>query len=122
MSVNGRAKTLALDLKTLAASALAAVESGDVETIYSLVVIALRELKQKTELTPIAVETALDELVAEGYAIVYEEATLDFKRKYKKYMATDKIAAIAKPLPPTAQRVASMKYVTPQFYLLLNQA
>jgi len=109
-----------VDLKTLVASALAAVESGDVETIYSLVVIALRELKQKTELTPIAVEIALDELVAEGYAIVYEEATLDFMRKYKKYMATDKIAAIAKPLPPTAQKVASMKYVTPAFYLLLN--
>jgi len=74
-----------VDLKTLVASALAAVESGDVETIYSLVVIALRELKQKTELTPIAVEAALDELVAEGYAVVYEEATLDFKRKNKKY-------------------------------------
>jgi len=109
-----------VDLKTLVASALAAVESGDVETIYSLVVIALREQKQKAELTPIAVEVALDELVAEGYAIVYEEATLDFRRKYKKYMATDKIASIAKPLPPTAQKVASMKYVTPAFYLLLN--
>jgi len=109
-----------VDLKTLVASALAAVESGDVETIYSLVVIALRELKQKAELTPIAVEAALDELVAEGYAIVYEEATLDFKHKYRKYMATDKIATIAKPLPPTAQKVASMKYVTPAFYLLLN--
>jgi len=107
-------------LKTLVASALATVVSGDVETIYSLAVIALRELKQKTELTPLAVETALDELVAEGYAVVYEEATLDFKRKYKKYMATDKIAAVAKPLPPTAQKVASMKYVTPAFYLLLN--
>jgi len=109
-----------VDLKTLVASALAAVESGDVETVYSLVVIALRELKQKTELTPIAVEAILDELIAEGYAIVYEEATLDFKRRYKKYMATDKITAIAKPLPPTAQKAASMKYVTPAFYLLLN--
>jgi len=122
MPSGGRTKAPPLDLKTLAASALAAVESGDVETVYSLVVITLRELRQKAELTPIAVEAALDGLVAEGYAIVYEETSIDLRRRYKKYMATDKIAAVAKPLPPTAQKVASMRYVTPQFYLLLNQS
>jgi hypothetical protein len=47
--------------------------------------------------------------------------TLDLTKKIKKYIITEKIKELAKPLPPKTQRLTKLKYVTPTFYYLLNQ-
>jgi hypothetical protein len=46
-----------------------------------------------------AVEEVLRQLTEEGYAAEYEEMTLDLSRKVKKYIITDKMKELAKPLP-----------------------
>lgn len=109
-----------MDLKTLVASALLALSNSDVQTVYALVLVVKEELKAKIEVTPLSVEQTLEQLVEEGYAASYEETTLDLTKRYKKYVPTDKIRNIARPLPPKATKLAELRYVTPTFYLLIN--
>jgi DNA-binding PadR family transcriptional regulator len=111
-----------VDLKTLTASILAAITTGDASTVYALALVARDELGLKLEISPIAVEEALRQLAEEGYVVEYEEMTLDLTKRMKKYIITEKIKELAKPLPPKTQRLAKLKYVTPTFYYLLNQS
>ncbi|ACB40173.1 hypothetical protein [Pyrobaculum neutrophilum] len=110
-----------MDLRTLVASILASVTSADASTVYALAVIARDELREKMEITQLTVEEVLRQLADEGYVAEYEELSLDFRKRIKKYVATDKIKSLAQPLPPKAQQVAKLRYVTPAFYHLLNQ-
>jgi DNA-binding PadR family transcriptional regulator len=110
-----------VDLKTLTASILAAITTGDASTVYALALVARDELGLKLEISPIAVEEALRQLAEEGYLAEYEEMTLDLTKKIKKYIITEKIKELAKTLPPKTQRLTKLKYVTPTFYYLLNQ-
>lgn len=110
-----------MDLRTLVASTLASITSGDANSVYALALVARDELGLKLETSPMAVEEALRQLTEEGYAAEYEEMTLDLSRKVKKYIITDKMKELAKPLPPKTQQLAKLKYVTPTFYHLLNQ-
>jgi DNA-binding PadR family transcriptional regulator len=113
-----------VDLKTLTASILAAVTTGDASTIYALALVARDELGLKLEISPVAIEEVLRQLTEEGYVAEYEEMSLDLTKriKIKKYIITEKIKELAKPLPPKTQRFAKLKYVTPTFYYLLNQS
>jgi DNA-binding PadR family transcriptional regulator len=111
-----------LDLKTLTASILAAITTGDVSTIYALALIARDELGLNLEISPAAIEEVLRQLTEEGYVAEYEEMSLDFTKKIKKYIIKEKIKELAKPLPPKTERLTKLKYVTPTFYYLLNQS
>jgi DNA-binding PadR family transcriptional regulator len=108
----------------LTASILAAVTTGDASTIYALALVARDELGLKLEISPVAIEEVLRQLTEEGYVAEYEEMSLDLTKriKIKKYIITEKIKELAKPLPPKIQRFAKLKYVTPTFYYLLNQS
>ncbi len=108
------------DLKTLVASILAHKVTADFHAIYALAVMARDELKLDISITPIIVEAELRALVKEGYVAEYVETSLDMKQREKKYMAMDKLASIAKPLPPKTRAVANFKYVTPTFYVFIN--
>jgi len=110
-----------VDLRTLVASILASITSGDANSVYALALVARDELGLKLEISPMAVEEALRQLTEEGYAAEYEEMTLDLSEKMKKYIITDKMKELTKPLPPKTQRLTKLKYVTPTFYHLLNQ-
>lgn len=107
-------------MRTLVASILAERVTADVATVYALALVARDELKLDVEVTPIAVEKTIRELVEGGYAAEYIETTMDLSRRYQKYIITDRIKTVAKPLPPKTRRVAGMRYVTPAFYALLN--
>ncbi|MFN7105947.1 MAG: hypothetical protein ACK4M3_05125 [Pyrobaculum sp.] len=109
-----------MDLKTLVASILAERVTADVATVYALVLVAREELKLDVEVTPLAVEKTIRELVDEGCAAEYIETSMDLSRRFRKYIITDKIKTLAKPLPAKTRRVADMRYVTPTFYALLN--
>ena len=110
-----------MNLRTLVASILASITSGDANTVYVLALVARDELGVKLEISPAAVEETLRQLAAEGYAAEYEEMTLDLSKKAKKYIITDRIKELAKPLPPKTQQLAKLRYVPPTFYYLLNQ-
>lgn len=109
-----------MEIKTLVASIMAVLESADFLTVYALSVVYREETKQKVEITQVEVGEALRELVDGGYVVEYEETTLDLSRKYKKYIVTDKISSIAKPLPDKVVKIAKLKHVTPVFYVLIN--
>jgi hypothetical protein len=79
---------------------------------YSIGAVFL-DMYQLSRITPIEVFR----LVAE-----YEEMSLDLTKRIKKYIITEKIKELAKPLPPKTQQLAKLKYVTPTFYYLLNQS
>ena len=111
-----------MDLKTLTASILAAITTGDAGTIYALALVARDELGLELEISPAAIEEILRQLTEEGYVAEYEEMSLDLTKKMKKYIITEKIKELAKPLPPKTQQLAKLKYVTPTFYYLLNQS
>lgn len=110
-----------MDLRTLVASILASITSGDTNTVYALALVARDELGLKLEISPMAVEETLRRLAEEGYVAEYEEMTLDLSKKVKKYIITDKVKELAKPLPPKTQQLTRLRYVTPTFYYLLNQ-
>jgi DNA-binding PadR family transcriptional regulator len=111
-----------VDLKTLTASILAAITTGDAGTIYALALVGRDELGLKLEISPVAIEEVLRQLTEEGYVAEYEEMSLDLTKRIKKYIITEKIKELAKPLPPKTQQLAKLKYVTPTFYYLLNQS
>lgn len=109
-----------MEIKTLVASIMAVLESADLLTVYALSIVYKEETKQKVEITQVGISEALRELVDEGYVVEYEETTLDLSRKYKKYIITDKISRIARPLPEKIVRIAKLRYATPVFYVLVN--
>ena len=109
-----------MDVKSLVASILATLESADLMTIYALSIVYREETKQKIEISPFHISEVLRQLVEEGYAIEYEETTLDLSKKTKKYIATDKVFTIAKPLPDKVLQIAKLRYITPVFYVLVN--
>ena len=111
-----------MDLRTLVASILASITTGDANTIYALALVARDELGLNLEISPMAVEETLRRLAEEGYVAEYEEMALDLSKKVKKYIITDKVKELAKPLPPKTQRLAKLRYVPPTFYYLLNQS
>lgn len=109
-----------MELKTLVATVLDAVKAADLNTIYSLLMIAKEELKLKTEITMASVEYVVRQLVDEGYLVEYEESSLDLSKRWKKYIATDKIKELAQEPPQKIAQISKMRYVTPSFYYLLN--
>ena len=111
-----------MDIKSIVASILATLESADFMTIYALSIIYKEETKQKIEISPFHISEVLHQLVEEGYAIEYEESTLDLSKKFNKkiYIATDKLSTIAKPLPDKVLQIAKFRYVTLVFYILVN--
>ena len=60
-----------MDLRTLVASILASITSGDANSIYALALVARDELGLKLEISPMAVGEALRQLTEEGYAAEY---------------------------------------------------
>lgn len=109
-----------MPLRDLVLAALKALTMADLLTVYALVAIAASEAKSRDRVTPVAVVRALEELMAQGLVTEYQEATVDLSRRVRKYVITDKGAALAGELPPGAAKVAAMRYATPPFYLLIN--
>lgn len=109
-----------MSVRDLALAALKALGTADPLTVYAVVAVAAEEARQRERITPAAVARALEDLAAEGLAAEYQEATVDLTRRVKKYAITDRGAAAAGGLPPKAAKVASLRYATPLFYLLIN--